>query len=147
MLDGKIIEHSNSPRSAPVVMVAKKTEDNHEEYRLCIDYGGLHGVTNRDYFPLPRLQDVLEQLGQATLFSILDLASGYWQIEVEEKSRHYTAFSTPEGHYQCLRMPFGLANSPSSWCRLMSVAMSGLTPEICFIYLDDIIVFGSTVDE
>lgn len=127
-------------------MVAKKTEGYQEEYRRYVDYRGLNLVTKRDYFPLPRLQDVLEQFRQAKYFSTLDLASDYWKIEREEKSKPYTAFSMPAGHYHCLRMPFGLAKNPSSWCRLMSVAMAGLTPEICFIYLD-IIVFGITVEE
>lgn len=97
VLEGKIIEHSNSPWSAPVIMVSKKSDGEQEKYRLCIDYRGLNLVTKRDYFPLPRLQDIFEQFGQATIFSTLDLASSYWQIEVEEKSKQYTAFSTPDG--------------------------------------------------
>lgn len=147
MLDDKIIEHSTSPWSSPVIMAVKKTEAGEPQYRLCIDYRGLNAVTIRDYFPLPRIQDVLEQLGHGKLFSTLDLATGYWQIKVDEKARPYTTFSTPERHFQCLRMPFGMANNPSSWCLLMSLTMAGLTSDMCLIYLDDIFVFRTTVEE
>lgn len=143
MLPEGIITPSCSAWSAPVDMVSKKSLEGESKVRLCIDYRGLNAVTKRDFFPLPNLQETLDQLGQATLFTTLDLASGYWQVEGEPKDREKTAFSTPDGHYECTRMPFGLANSPSTWQRLMFSVLSGLTGDKCLVYLDDIIIFSS----
>lgn len=143
MLENEIIQPSVSPYSAPVVLVEKKLSNGESSFRFCIDYRELNKITKRDYFPLPNLQDTLDQLGKAVRFTTLDLTKGYWQVEMDPRDKEKTAFSVPWGHFECNRMPFGLINSPSTWQRLMYTVLAGLTVTHCFVYLDDIICFSS----
>ena len=142
-----VIQPSNSPWSSPVVMVRKKDGS----HRYCVDYRVLNSVTKADTFPLPRIDDLLDQLGGARYFSTLDLASGFWQIQMELKSREKTAFVTPQGLYEFLVMPFGLKNAPAVFQRLMEKVLSGLNPEsgrqFVAAYLDDIVVFSTSLQE
>lgn len=142
LLQQNIIEESTSPWSAPVVLVNKIMADGNTKIRLCIDYRMLNAITKKDYLPLPNLQETIEQLNGAALFSTLDLASGYHQVAIAKEDIEKTAFSTPWGHYEWNRMPFGLCNAPSTFQRLMYCVLSGLTNESCYVYLDDIIVFS-----
>ena len=116
-------------------------------WRFCIDYRKLNAVTCRDAYPLPRIDATLDSLAGATYFTTLDLASGYWQVAVEEKDKEKTAFSVPEGHFEFNVIPFGLTNAPATFQRLMECVLAGLVGEQCLIYLDDIIVFSSTFKE
>ena len=109
MLGSGVIRPSNSPWSAPLVMVQKK--DN--SWRFCVDYRELNSVTHQDAYPLPRIDATLDALSGSYQFSTLDLASGYWQVEVAEPDKEKTAFSTPQGHFEFNVMPFGLTNVPS----------------------------------
>ncbi|XP_046399957.1 uncharacterized protein LOC124166472 [Ischnura elegans] len=147
MLARGVITESISPWSAPIVLVAKKDNGSGGKLRFCTDFRGLNSVTVRDVYPLPNIQDTLDSLGGAKYFSTLDLASGYWQIELDPKDREKSAFSTPGGHYEYTRMAFGLANAPSTFQRLMDTVLAGLKGERCMVYLDDIIVFGCTIEE
>lgn len=140
MLDQGVIRESSSPWSSAVVMARKKDGT----WRFCIDYRKLNSQTQKDAYPLPRIDETLESLVGSKYFSTLDLASGYWQVEVEEGDREKTAFSTRDGHYEFNVMPFGLTNAPATFQRLMQCVLSGLTYEQCLIYLDDIIVFGTS---
>lgn len=142
LLEKGVIRPSSSPWSAPVVLIVKKLPDNTMKVRMCIDYRGLNAVTKRDYYPLPNLQTSLDQLGNANLFSVFDVTSAYHQIDMEEVDKPKTAFSTPDGHWEFNKMPFGLSNSPSTFQRFMNVTLSGLTGDICLVYLDDILVFN-----
>ena len=137
------IEPSQSPWSSPMVLARK----HDGTYRMCIDYRKLNQLTKKDAIPLPRTNDVLEALGGAQWFSSLDLASGYWQIQVKEEDRPKTAFSTHQGQFQWRVMPFGLTNGPASFTRLMNLALSGLTWTHCLVYLDDIIIWASTFED
>lgn len=110
-----------------------------------IDYRKLNDITVGDAHPLPNIDDILDQLGQAKYFSTLDLASGFHQISMEEKDKPKTSFSTPQGHYEFNRTPFGLKNAPATFQRLMNIVLSGLTGIKSFVYLDDIVVYGSSL--
>ena len=116
-------------------------------YRMCVDFRKLNQRTQKDAVPLPITDDVLEALGGARWFSCLDLASGYWQMQVKEKDRPKTAFSSHCGQFQWTVMPFGLTNGFASFTCLMNLALGGLTWTHCLVYLDDIIVWDPTFDD
>ena len=138
-----VIEPSSSPWSSPVVLVRKKDGT----YRFCVDYRQLNKLTKKDAHPLPRIDDTLDSLQGSCWFSTLDLASGYWQVEVDPAHKEKTAFTTPFGLHQFKVMPFGLCNAPSTFQRLMELVLAGLQWSICLVYLDDIIIHSKTVKE
>ena len=125
MQETGVICPSNSPWASPVVLVRKKDGT----HRFCIDYRELNTVTKPDTFPLPRVDDLLDQLGETRYFSTLDLAAGYWQIKIGPDSQAKTAFVTHQGLYEFRVMPFGLTNAPSVFQRLMQKVLMGLNPE------------------
>ncbi len=117
-----VIEPAEGPWASPIVLVRKKDGTT----RFCIDFRRVNGLTKKDAHPLPRIDDTLDRLSMSELFSTLDLASGYWQVEVELADCEKTAFTTPFGLYQFRVMPFGLCNAPSTFQRLMHTALAGL---------------------
>ena len=147
MQDTGVIEPSSNPWSSPVVMVRKKDGT----LRFCVDYRELNKVTKKDTYPLPHVDDLLDEIGDARYFSTLDLASGYWQIRVAASSREKTAFITPEGLFQFRVMPFGLTNAPAVFQRLMQSVLMGLNPvggkHFVFVYMDDVLVFSETLKD
>jgi hypothetical protein len=108
MLEKGVIEPSMSPWSSSIVLVQKKTKGGTIKYRLCIDYRALNAVTKPDAYPIPNIVDTLDSLGCSKIFTVLDMASGYHQIEVEPQSREKTTFSCYKGHYQFIKMPLSL---------------------------------------
>lgn len=142
LIDNNLIEPSSSSYNSPIILVPKKSTDNTKKWRMCIDYRMLNKKLSPDKFPLPRIDEILDQLGRTKYFSILDLYSGFHQIPIEKESRPITAFSTNNGAFQWKVLPFGLNVAPNSFMRMMNIAFSGLQPHQAFIYMDDIIVIG-----
>lgn len=99
-------------------------------------------MTVGDAYPLPNITEILDLLGSSKFFSTLDLANGFHQIEVGQLDREKTAFSTPLGHFEYRRMPFGLKGAPATFQRLMNNVLVGLQGSKIFVYMDDIVVFG-----
>ena len=143
MLANDVIEPAISPWSSNVVLVKKKDGT----MRFCVDYRRLNEITRKDSYPLPRIEDCLSSLGGACYFSTLDLRAGYWQTEMDSKDADKTAFVTRRGVFRFKVLSFGLANAPSLFQRLMNYVLAGLTWEACLVYIDDIIVWGSSFDE
>ena len=143
MLKQGVITNSNSPWASPIVLVAKKDGST----RFCVDYRKLNAITKLDSFPLPRVDDSLDLLANTAYFSSLDLASGYWQVGMAPDSQQKTAFCSHLGHYEFTVMPFGLCNAPATFQRLMETVLAGLARERCIVYLDDILVIGTTFEE
>lgn len=138
-----VIQESTSSFASPVVLVRKADGS----LRLCVDYRRLNAKTKRDAFPLPRIDESFDALQGAKFFSTIDLASGYHQVAVDERDRHKTAFSTPFGLYENLRMPMGVCNGPATFQRLMQSTMNDLIFQIMLVYLDDIMVYSQTFQE
>lgn len=115
LLDNSLIEESFSTWSSPIVMVKKKDGT----YRFCVDYRKLNSVTVKDSHPLPRTDDTIDALSGNTMFSTLDLSSGFWQVEMSPEDKEKTAFTTGDSLYQFKVMPMGLTNSSSTFQRLM----------------------------
>lgn len=144
LLDANIIRKSSSPFSSNVVIVRKK--DN--KLRMCIDYRQLNQRTKKDAYALPRIEKILNALSGNKYFSILDMKSGYHQVELLEEHKERTAFTVgPLGFYEFNRLPFGLSNSPATYQRLMESCLGDLHLNICFIFLDDLIIFTKSYDE
>ena len=106
----------------------------------------MNNLTLKDAYPLPRIDESLDNLSGNAWFSTLDLCSGYWQVSVKKEDRPKTAFVTRKGLFQFRKMPFGLTCAPATFQRLMETVMAGLQWEICLIYLDDVIVVGRTFE-
>jgi hypothetical protein len=143
MLKEGVIEPASSEWASPVVLVPKPDGS----MRFCVDYRRLNALTIRDSYPLPRMDECIDSLGDAQLFSTLDCNSGYWQIPVEPSDRDKTTFTSHEGTFRYTRMPFGLTNAPATFQRVVNMTLAGLTWKTCLVYLDDIIIFSQTFAE
>lgn len=138
-----VIQESESPFSSPIVVVRKKNGD----VRLCIDYRKLNLQTIKDAYALPNLEETFSALTGSKWFSVLDLKSGYYQIEVEEADKPKTAFVCPLGFWEFNRMPQGVTNAPSTFQRLMEKCMGNVNLKEALVFLDDIIVFSETLEQ
>lgn len=140
LVDKGVARPSCSPYASPIVVVQKKDGT----IRLCVDYRLLNSKTRKDAYPLPRIEESLDALTGATLFSTLDLASGYNQVPMAEKDKEKTAFCTPFGLFEFNRMPFGLCNAPGTFQRLMERIFGDQSLNSLLLYLDDIVIFSSS---
>jgi hypothetical protein len=135
MLELGVIEPCRSPWASPIVTVAKKDGS----LRLCIDYRKLNSVTADDPYQMPRVEEMLDRLGQAEFISTIDLAKGYYQVPVRKEDQDKTAFISPFGKYRFTRMPFGLKGAPTTFQRLMDSILDGLQDSTS-AYIDDIVI-------
>ena len=142
-LKAGVIRESTSAWSSPLVYVRKRDGT----IRPCVDYRRLNEVTEKDAYPLPKMGECLDCLGDAKLFSVLDLQSGYWQIEIKPEDRHKTAIATKSGLYEYASMPMGLCNGAGTFQRCMELVLRGIQWTTLILYLDDIIVFSKTFEE
>ena len=144
MLNLGAIRPSNSPWASAIVLVRKKDG----RLRFCIDLRRLNNRTVKDAYSLPKIESILDSLIGAQIFSTLDLKAGYWQVEMAEECKAYTAFTCgPLGFYECDTMPFGATTAPATFQRLMHDCLGDLNMNSCIVYLDDIIIFSDTKKE
>ena len=144
MLQAGAIRPSSSPWCNTVVLVQKKDGG----LRFCIDFRKLNVRTKKDSYPLPHIQEMLESLEGSRIFSSFDFKSGFWQVEMDEASKQYTAFTVGSlGFFECECMPFRLCNVPATFQRLMQNCLSELNLTYCLIYLDDVITFSTDEDD
>jgi Reverse transcriptase (RNA-dependent DNA polymerase)/RNase H-like domain found in reverse transcriptase len=138
LLENNIVENSVSPYNSPLLLVPKKGGED----RVVVDFRQVNKKLVADKFPLPRMDEILDELGRAKYFSVLDLKAGFHQTEILEESKKVTSFSTSSGHFHFNRLPFGLKISPNSFQRMMTIAFAGLVPDVAFLYIDDLVVLG-----
>lgn len=138
-----IIRESKSPYASQVLLVNKKSG----EKRLCVDYRPLNKITKRDHYSLPIIEDQISRLSGYKYFTTLDMASGYYQIKMAPESIAATAFITQDGHYEFLRVPFGLCSAPAVFSRMLCTALGNLRFTKVVAYLDDILIPAKTVQE
>ena len=136
ILEAGIIEKSNSPWGFPIVLVEKKDGSK----RFCMDFRALNKVTKSNTYPQPVIDDILAALGTANNFSKLDLKSGYWPVELDDKDKKKAAFVSHRGLFHFNVMPFGVANAPSVFSELMSIVLQG-QEDYALAYLDDILFY------
>lgn len=142
LLKQQFIEPSTSNYNSPIIIVPKPELNGQKRWRMCLDYRQVNKKIIADRFPLPRIDDILDSLGRAKYFSVIDLFQGFHQIPLHPDSRDITSFSTDKGFYRWKVLPFGLNICPNSFSRMMSIAFAGISTEQAFLYLDDIIVIG-----
>lgn len=144
LLDKKIIRESQSEYASPIILVKKKDGSD----RMCVDYRALNRVTVKDRYPLPLIDDHIDRLGNFKYFTSLDMATGFHQIPISEESIHKTGFVTPEGHYEYLKMPYGLANSPVVYQRIINDTLRRfIDAGNVLVYIDDVLIMSNSVDE
>ncbi|CAK1577892.1 unnamed protein product [Parnassius mnemosyne] len=148
MLDQGIVRPSESAWRSRIWVVPKKVDaSGKQKWHLIVDFRKLNEKTLDDKYPIPNISDVLDKLGKCQYFTTLDLASGFYQVEMDPQDIAKTVFNVEHGHFEFLRMPMGLKNSPSTFQRVMDNVLRGLQNHICLVYLDDIIVFSTSLQE
>ena len=140
MLDAYAIEPATSEWASPIVLVPKKDGS----LRFCVDYRRLKAKTVADAYPLPRIDDCLDSLGNTQIFTTLDCNAGYWQVPVAPADRDKKSFTSYFGTYRYVRMLLGLRNAPATFQRALDIILNAVQWQTCVIYLDDVIVFSNS---
>lgn len=143
MLSQGLIQLSSSPFSSPVLLVCKKDGS----WRFCVDYRYLNALTVKSVYLIPVFDELVDELGRAFWFSVLDLYSGYHQIRLQLGEEHKTAFSTHEGHYEFTVVPFGLSGSPGTFQGAMNGTLALLMRKCVIMFFDDILVYNNSYEE
>jgi hypothetical protein len=143
LLERGLIQPSKSPHGAPILLVCKANG----KLRMCVDYRALNKLTVKNRSPLPRIDELLDRLHGASVFTKLDLQSGYWQIRIAEEDIPKTAFRTRYGQYEWRVMPFGLTNAPATFQTLMNDVLRPFLDNFVIVYLDGILIFSKTPKE
>ena len=137
------IRPSSSPYGSPILFVKKKDGG----LRMCVDYRAVNKMTVRNSYPLPRIDDLMDRLSGACMFSCLDLQQAYHQVRLNPEDVPKTAFTTPQGLYEYLVLPFGLSNAPSTFQSVINAILGAELRHCCLVYMDDIVVFSKSAEE
>ena len=126
------------PWGAPILFVKNKDGT----FRICIDYKQLNNMTIKNRYPLPHIDDLFDQVWGESVFSKIDLRSGYHQVRIKDEDAHKTTFRTRYGHYEFLVIPFGLTNAPATLMCLMNSALHKYLDKFVIIFIDDILIYS-----
>ncbi|GJZ48041.1 putative reverse transcriptase domain-containing protein [Tanacetum coccineum] len=141
--DRGLIQPSTSPWGAPILFIKKKDGS----FRMCIDYRELNKLTVKNRYPLPRIDDLFDQLQGSSVYSKIDLRSGYHQLRVKDEDIPKTTFITRYGHYKFQVMPFGLTNAPAVFIDLMNRVCKPYLDKFVIVFIDDILIYSRNKEE
>ena len=148
LLEKGIIRTSRSPDNTSLWVVPKKPDQSGKpRWRIVLDFRPLNEKTIPTAYPLVNITDIFDHVGEARYYTVIDCVSGFHQITVDDTDAHKTAFSTPSGHFEFVRMPFGLRNAAPEYQRVMNITLDGMIGKGVFVYIDDIVIYAKTLEE